>query len=100
MDTSYRRDRRQFDNIDDYDAIMPEGDDFAENSARLDTVRRNVSEGLQKLNEQQRKVIVLKYFGQYRTDRGHSKSVKNIGIIAAKGKNGTLVRSGNTSVRA
>ena len=58
---NYCRDKKRFDDIDDFAGILKEDGDFAEESAKLDAYRRLLFEAIQMLNEQQKKVVVLRY---------------------------------------
>lgn len=82
---NYMRDRKQHEDIDDFTDVISDGTDFAEQAAELDSIRGRIARALGSLNEQQRSVIVLRYFKE-KSDREIAEelqlSAANVRVIA------------------
>lgn len=82
---NYMRDKKPYEDIDDFREVLHDGKDFAEQAAELDSIRVRMAKALSALSEQQRNVVVLRYFKEM-TDAeialALQLSVVNVRVIA------------------
>lgn len=63
--TDFLRTSRSFIDIDELDEMLTNGEDQIDNSVRLEAIRNELAASLEKLPENQRKAIIMRYFGEY-----------------------------------
>ncbi len=63
--TDFLRTNRSFVDIDELDEILTNGEDQIENAVRLESIRQELAISLETLPENQRKAIIMRYFGEY-----------------------------------
>ena len=66
--TDFLRRDRSYADIDELDEMLSDGEDQIGNAVRLEAIRRELAEALEKLPENQRKAIIMRYFGDYSDD--------------------------------
>ena len=65
---NYCRDRMVMSDIDEFSEVLHDDRDFAEEAVNVDALRAGLAQALKQLTEQQRKVVILRYF-RHATDQ-------------------------------
>ena len=63
--TDFLRTNRVFVDIDELDEILTNGEDQFDNAVRVESIRQELAVSLEGLPENQRKAIIMRYFGEY-----------------------------------
>ena len=66
--TNFLRTNRSFVDIDELDEMLTNDEDQIENAVRLESIRQELAVSLEGLPENQRKAIIMRYFGDYSDD--------------------------------
>ena len=88
--TDFLRTNRSFVDIDELDEVLTNGEDQMENAIRLESIRKEMVTSLEKLPENQRKAIVMRYFGEYTDEEiaNHlNTTAGNVRVIIHRGIN-------------
>ncbi len=63
--TDFLRVNRVFANIDELSEVLANSEDQIENAVRLESIRQELAVSLERLPENQRTAIIMRYFGDY-----------------------------------
>ena len=86
--TDFLRTNRGYIDIDELDGFLTKDEDQIENAVRLESIRNELAVSLEKLPENQRKAIIMRYFGEYSDEEiaGHlNTNAGNVRVIIHRG---------------
>lgn len=62
----FLRTNRSYVDIDELDEVLTNGNDELDNAVRIQAIRQELAASLEKLHENQRTAIIMRYFGDYK----------------------------------
>lgn len=86
--TDFLRTNRGYIDIDELDGFLTNDEDQIENAVRLESIRNELAVSLEKLPENQKKAIIMRYFGEYSDEEiaGHlNTTAGNVRVIIHRG---------------